>query len=99
MGALDVSFWAPRAGVGRLEGNDGPGLGCGNCDVRRARHADELCLQRGQELCSSSGFFASLGILLLVYLAILVIGIIAAVKVVTKAGYSGSSPSCRSWVS
>jgi hypothetical protein len=45
----------------------------------------------GSTVCSnaSSGFFASLGALLFVYLAIFVIGIIAAVKVVTKAGYSG----------
>ena len=46
----------------------------------------------GQTVCSggtSAGFFAGLGILVFVYLAFAVIGIIAAVKVVTKAGYSG----------
>ncbi|MGD0312639.1 MAG: DUF2510 domain-containing protein [Acidimicrobiales bacterium] len=45
----------------------------------------------GQTVCNgtSTGFFAGLGALLFVYLAILVLGILAAVKVVTKAGYSG----------
>jgi hypothetical protein len=45
----------------------------------------------GSTVCngSSTGLFASLGALLFVYLAILVVGIVAAVKVVTKAGYSG----------
>jgi hypothetical protein len=45
----------------------------------------------GQTVCNgtSTGFFAGLGVLLFVYLAILVLGILAAVKVVTKAGYSG----------
>jgi hypothetical protein len=45
----------------------------------------------GQTVCTSTsaGFFAGLGVLLFVYLAILVLSILAAVKVVTKAGYSG----------
>lgn len=45
----------------------------------------------GRTVCtgSSPGLFAGLGLLLFVYLAILVLGILAAVKVVTKAGYSG----------
>jgi len=45
----------------------------------------------GQTVCTggSAGLFAGLGIVVLVYLAILVLGIVAAVKVVTKAGYSG----------
>jgi hypothetical protein len=47
----------------------------------------------GQPICvgtTSSGTFTGVGLVLLViYLAFLVIGIIAAVKVVTKAGYSG----------
>jgi hypothetical protein len=45
----------------------------------------------GQTVCNgtSTGFFAGLGVLLFVYLAILALGILAAVKVVTKAGYSG----------
>ncbi len=45
----------------------------------------------GQTVCNgtSTGFFAGLGAFLFVYLAILVLGILAAVKVVTKAGYSG----------
>jgi uncharacterized protein DUF2510 len=38
---------------------------------------------------ASAGLFAGLGILLFVYLAIVVLGIVASVKVVTKAGYSG----------
>jgi energy-coupling factor transporter transmembrane protein EcfT len=37
----------------------------------------------------SAGLFAGLGVLLFVYIAIAVLGIIAAVKVVSKAGYSG----------
>ena len=45
----------------------------------------------GQTVCAnpSAGFLAGIGIFVFVYLAILVLGIIAAVKVVTKAGYSG----------
>ena len=45
----------------------------------------------GQPICTdtSAGFVAGLGILLFVYIAIAVLGIIAAVKVLTKAGYSG----------
>jgi uncharacterized membrane protein YhaH (DUF805 family) len=38
---------------------------------------------------SSTGLFAGLGVLLFVYIAVAVLGIIAAVKVVSKAGYSG----------
>ncbi len=38
---------------------------------------------------ASAGAFAGLGILLFVYLAIVVLGVVASVKVVTKAGYSG----------
>lgn len=38
---------------------------------------------------ASAGAFAGLGLLLFVYLAIVVLGIVASVKVVTKAGYSG----------
>jgi len=38
---------------------------------------------------ASAGAFAGLGILLFVYLAIAVLSIVAAVKIVTKAGYSG----------
>jgi|GEM_PF-596971 len=41
----------------------------------------------GRTICTSSG--GVLGVLLVVYAAILVVGIIAAVKVLTKAGYSG----------
>ncbi len=45
----------------------------------------------GRTVCTgaSAGLFAGLGVLLFVYLAIFVLGILAAVKVVTKAGYSG----------
>ncbi len=45
----------------------------------------------GRTVCTgaSSGLFAGLGVLLFLYLAILVLGILAAVKVATKAGYSG----------
>ncbi len=46
----------------------------------------------GQTVCTngSTGLFAGLGIaIVLIYLAVAVIGIIAAVKIVTKAGYSG----------
>jgi hypothetical protein len=45
----------------------------------------------GQTVCTntSAGFLAGIGIFLVFYLAILVLSIVAAVKVVTKAGYSG----------
>jgi hypothetical protein len=45
----------------------------------------------GQTVCpgTSTGLFAGLGVFLFVYLAILVLSVFAAVKVVTKAGYSG----------
>jgi hypothetical protein len=45
----------------------------------------------GQTVCtnSSDGFLAGFGVLIIFYLAILVLSIVAAVKVVTKAGYSG----------
>jgi Protein of unknown function (DUF2510) len=45
----------------------------------------------GRTVCTgaSSGLFATLGVTLFIYLAILVLGILAAVKVATKAGYSG----------
>ena len=56
-------------------------------------HAALVCStdSAGQTICSgvSAGFFASLGILLFVYIAVAVLGIIAAVKIVSKAGYSG----------
>jgi hypothetical protein len=58
-----------------------------------AVHAEAICLttSAGQTVCSgvSAGFLGGLGVLLFVYLAIAALGIIAAVKVVTKAGYSG----------
>jgi len=46
---------------------------------------------QGQPVCNgtSAGFLAGLGIYLFMYLAILVLSLIAAFKVVTKAGYSG----------
>lgn len=45
----------------------------------------------GRVICTSisAGGIAGLGILVAVYLGIVVLGIVAAVKVVTKAGYSG----------
>jgi uncharacterized membrane protein YhaH (DUF805 family) len=43
----------------------------------------------GQQACNTAGLFAGLGVILFIYLAFAVIGIIAAVKVITKAGYSG----------
>jgi uncharacterized membrane protein YgdD (TMEM256/DUF423 family) len=56
-------------------------------------HAALSCVNTaaGQAVCSgtSTGFLAGLGVLLFVYLALAVLGIVAAVKVVTKAGYSG----------
>jgi hypothetical protein len=58
-----------------------------------AVHAEAICVttSAGQTVCNglSAGFFAGLGVLLFVYIAIAVLGIIAAVKVITKAGYSG----------
>jgi hypothetical protein len=58
-----------------------------------AVHAAAICVSTstGQTVCNgvSAGFFAGLGVLLFVYIAIAVLGIIAAVKVITKAGYSG----------
>jgi hypothetical protein len=57
-------------------------------------HAAATCLTTaaGQTVCTgvSAGLFAGLGVLLLVfYIALAVLGIVAAVKVVSKAGYSG----------
>ncbi len=56
-------------------------------------HAALTCVPTtaGQTVCggASAGFFAGLGALLFVYIAIAGLGIIAAVKVITKAGYSG----------
>jgi hypothetical protein len=59
-----------------------------------AVHAAMSCTtdSAGQTVCTngSSGLFAGLGIaIVLIYLAVAVLGFIAAVKVVTKAGYSG----------
>ena len=58
-----------------------------------AIHAAATCLttSAGQTVCTgvSSGFFAGLGVLLFFYIALAVLGIVAAVKVITKAGYSG----------
>ncbi len=58
-----------------------------------AVHAALTCATngQGQPVCigTSAGLFAGLGVFLFVYLAILVLSILAAVKVVTKAGYSG----------
>jgi hypothetical protein len=58
-----------------------------------AGHVALTCVNTaaGQTVCSgvSTGFFAGLGALLFVYIAIAVLGIVAAVKIVTKAGYSG----------
>ncbi len=56
-------------------------------------HAAFTCVTNnaGQPICTgtSAGTFAGLGIFLFIYLIFAVIGIVAAVKVVTKAGYSG----------
>ena len=56
-------------------------------------HAALVCVpvSTGQTVCNgvSTGFFASLGALLFIYIAIAVLGIVAAVKIVSKAGYSG----------
>jgi uncharacterized membrane protein YhaH (DUF805 family) len=58
-----------------------------------AVHVAAVCVttSTGQTVCNSesAGFFASLGVLLFAYIAFAVLGIIAAVKVITKAGYSG----------
>jgi hypothetical protein len=53
--------------------------------------ATNCVVVNNQTICSGStvGFSAGLAVLLVIYLIIAVIGIIAAVKVVTKAGYSG----------
>jgi uncharacterized membrane protein YhaH (DUF805 family) len=56
-------------------------------------HAALVCApdSTGQTVCTgvSTGLFAGLGVLLFIYIAIAVLGIVAAVKVVSKAGYSG----------
>jgi len=56
-------------------------------------HAALTCVTTasGQSVCDgvSAGFFAGLGFLLFIYIAVAVLGIIAAVMVITKAGYSG----------
>jgi hypothetical protein len=57
-----------------------------------ALHAVVTCSNNGagQSVCTSSaGFLAGFGFLILIYLAFLVIGVVAAVKIVTKAGFSG----------
>jgi hypothetical protein len=63
----------------------GPSLG--------ASHAALTCVTTtsGQTVCdgASAGLFAGLGFLLFIYIAVAVLGIIAAVMVITKAGYSG----------
>jgi uncharacterized membrane protein YhaH (DUF805 family) len=65
----------------------------GHASAAGAIHAALVCTTDsvGQTVCTgtSAGFFAGLGILLFVYIAILVLGIVAAVKIVSKAGYSG----------
>jgi hypothetical protein len=65
----------------------------GHAALVGAVHAALSCTtdSSGQAVCTDgSGLFAGLGIaILLIYLAVVVIGIIAAVKIVTKAGYSG----------
>jgi energy-coupling factor transporter transmembrane protein EcfT len=56
-------------------------------------HAALACTTNaaGQTVCSgaSTGLSAGFGILIVFYLALAVLGIVAAVKVVSKAGYSG----------
>jgi uncharacterized membrane protein YhaH (DUF805 family) len=56
-------------------------------------HAALTCVTTtgGQAVCTepSAGLFASVGILLIIEIAMLVLAIVAAVKVVSKAGYSG----------
>ncbi len=58
-----------------------------------AVHATITCVNTsaGQAVCNgtSTGFLAGLGVILFIYLALAVLGIVAAVKIVTKAGYSG----------
>jgi hypothetical protein len=66
----------------------------GHASLLGTAHAALSCTTdaAGQAVCTngSTGLFAGLGIaIVLIYLAVAVIGIIAAVKVVTKAGYSG----------
>jgi hypothetical protein len=66
----------------------------GHASLVGAVHAALSCTtdSSGQTVCTngSTGLFAGLGIaIVVIYLAVAVIGIIAAVKVVTKAGYSG----------
>jgi hypothetical protein len=57
-----------------------------------AIHAAATCLSTSADRVVCTGVaagFAGLGVLLFVYIALAVLGIVAAVKVVTKAGYSG----------
>jgi hypothetical protein len=65
----------------------------GHAPAVGAIHAALVCTTDsvGQTVCTgtSAGFFAGLGVLLFVYIAIVVLGIVAAVKIVSKAGYSG----------
>jgi hypothetical protein len=66
----------------------------GHSSLVGAVHAALSCTTdgNGQTVCTngSTGLFAGLGIaIVLIYLAVAVLGIIAAVKIVTKAGYSG----------
>jgi hypothetical protein len=66
----------------------------GHASLLGTVHAALSCTtdSSGQTVCTngSSGLFAGLGIaIVLIYLVVAVIGIIAAVKIVTKAGYSG----------
>jgi hypothetical protein len=66
----------------------------GHASLLGTVHAALSCTtdSAGQTVCTngSTGLFAGLGIaIVLIYLAVAVLGIIAAVKIVTKAGYSG----------
>jgi hypothetical protein len=66
----------------------------GHASLVGAVHAALSCTTdgNGQTVCTngSTGLFAGLGIaIVLIYLVVAVVGIIAAVKIVTKAGYSG----------
>jgi hypothetical protein len=66
----------------------------GHASPLGALYADVTCStdSSGHLVCngaSATGLFAGLGVLLFVYLALAVLGIIAAVKIVTKAGFSG----------
>jgi len=65
----------------------------GSLSSLAAVHATITCVNTsaGQAVCSgtSTGFLAGLGVILFIYLALAVLGIVAAVKIVTKAGYSG----------